>query len=103
MLLLGIFKNTNGKIENNLYYDWNEWHKDTFSPKTKIQTMILFKVGGKTYTEKKENLRDLAIKFSNNVGKTCLSYGELAEINYFFEKNGKRYGLLKEFKENGVC
>lgn len=54
MLLLGIFKNMNGKIESNLYYDWNEWHKDTFSPITEIQAMILFKVGGKTYTEKKK-------------------------------------------------
>ena len=103
MLLLGIFKNMNGKIESNLYYDWNEWHKDTFSPIIEIQATILFKVGGKTYTEKKENLRDLAIKFSNNVGNTCLSYGELAEIGNFFEINGKRYGLLKEFRENGIC
>ena len=103
MLLLGVFRNMNGKIENNLYYDWNEWHKDTFSPGTDIITMILFKVGGKTYTEKKENLRDLAKEYSNNVGETCLSYGELAEIGGFFEKNGKRYGLLKEFKENGIC
>jgi hypothetical protein len=63
----------------------------------------LFKVSGKTYTERKENLRDLAIEYSNNVGETCLSYGELAEIGCFFEKNGKRYGLLKEFKENGIC
>ena len=103
MLLLGIFRNMNGKIESNLYYDWNEWHKDTFSPVTEIKTMLLFKVSGKNYTEKKENLRDLAKEYSNNVGKTCLSYGELAEIGGFFEKNGKRYGLLKEFKENGIC
>ena len=103
MLLLGIFKNMNGKIESNVYDNWREWQKDTFSPVTEVKTMILFKIGGKTYTERKENLRDLAIEYSNNVGETCLSYGELADIGNFFEKNGKRYRLLKEFKENGIC
>ena len=103
MLLLGILKNMNGKIESNLYDNWRDWHTDTFSPVTEIKTMILFKVSGKTYAERKENLRDLAIEFSNNVGETCLSYGELMEIGNFFEKNGKRYGLLREFKENGIC
>lgn len=103
MLLLGVFKNMNGKIESNLYYDWNEWHKDTFSPVTEIITILLFKVRGKNYSERKENLKDLAIKYSYSVGETCLSYGELADIGNFFEKNGKRYGLLKEFKENGIC
>lgn len=93
----------NGKIESNLYYDWNEWHKDTFSPTTEVVNEILFKIGGKNYSERKENLRDLAIEYSNNVGETFLSYGELMEIGNFFERNGKRYGLLKEFKENGIC
>ena len=103
MLLLGVFKNMDGKIESNLYYDWNEWHVDTFSPITEIKAMILFKIKGKNYTERKASLEDLAIEYSNNAGETCLSYGELAEIGNFFEKNGKRYGLLKEFRENGIC
>lgn len=31
-----------------------------------------------------------------------LSYGELAEVQAIFERLGKRYGLLKEFKENCI-
>jgi hypothetical protein len=100
-MLLGIIEKYGEKMESNLYYSWDLWHKDTFSPATKIYTMILFKINGKTYREKKENLRQLAIDFQLSDTIT-LSYGELADIYTFFEKNGKRYGLLQEFKENGI-
>lgn len=64
------------------------------------ETLILC-VKGKTYADKKAFLRDLAIQYS---WFDCdgLSYGELAEINAFFERNGKRYGLLEEFRENAI-
>lgn len=32
-----------------------------------------------------------------------LSWGEVAEKSNYFYKNGKKYGLLREFKENGIC
>ena len=64
-----------------------------------------FVVKGSTYKERKESLRDLALDYQlyecENSGG--LSYGELAEIQEFFETNGKRYGLLREFRENGIC
>lgn len=101
MKLLGIFKNANGEIESNLYFDWEEWHKDTFSPATEILTMILFKISGKTYAERKENLKQLAIDYQTN-GIADLSYEEFMKIYTFFEKNAKRYGLLAEFRENGI-
>jgi hypothetical protein len=101
MLLLGIIEKYGEKTQSNLYYTWNEWHTDTFSPATKIKNMILFKISGKTYAEKQENLRQLAIDFQLS-NATGLSWGEYAEIENFFEKNAKKYGLLKEFKENGI-
>lgn len=30
------------------------------------------------------------------------SYSELVEAQAYFEKQGKRYGLLREFRENGI-
>lgn len=35
-------------------------------------------------------------------GAANWSYSELSEIQSFFEANGKRYGLIKEFTENGI-
>lgn len=82
---------------------WNAFYKDTFSPLTKnIETLNLV-VKGKNYKEKQDYLRDLAIDYQYNFSSLSWSYGELLDIQDFFYKNGKRYGLLKEFKENAIC
>ena len=61
-------------------------------------------VSGKTYQERKNDLQNKAIEWSNSVGQyPKWSYGELATIQGFFETNGRRYGLLKEFQENAIC
>ena len=51
----------------------------------------------------KERARQEAIDWQLEASQKCLSYGELFEACYHFEKLGKRYGLLKEFRENGIC
>lgn len=95
------------KEYNYIYYNnrngWEEYHKDTFSPYTKNMDLLILKVSGKNYEERKQCLYDLAIDYSYNFASLSWSYGELAEICNFFETNGKRYGLLKEFKENAIC
>ena len=47
--------------------------------------------------------RQEAIDWQNDFAKHNYSYGELAEFGEYFEKLGRRYGLLKEFRENGIC
>ena len=60
-------------------------------------------VSGKTYAERKADLHNKAVEWSNTQGNYgAWSYGELAEVQEFFEKNGKRYGLLAEFRENAI-
>lgn len=56
-----------------------------------------------TYEMKKEMARQEAIDWQNGVANHNYSYGELAKFGCHFEKLGKRYGLLKEFRENGIC
>ena len=56
-----------------------------------------------TYEIKKEMARQEAIDWQNGVANHNYSYGELAEFGEHFEKLGRRYGLLKEFRENGTC
>ena len=56
-----------------------------------------------TYEMKKEMARQEAIDWQKDFGNHNYSYGELAEFVMHFEKLGKRYGLLKEFRENGIC
>lgn len=56
----------------------------------------------KKYQERKEEAREQAIIWQLEAGKKHLSYTELAEAGEHFTKLAKRYGLIKEFKENGI-
>ncbi len=56
-----------------------------------------------TYEIKKEMARQEAIDYQNDFCNHNYSYGELVEFEHYFEKLGKRYGLLKEFHENAIC
>lgn len=59
----------------------------------------------KTYQQRKEEAREQAIKWQHDFGNLNYYYywSELADWAEHFEKLGKRYGLLKEFRENGIC
>ena len=108
-------KNDHGVWEEAVYFGKSSQFKDEID-KLEVTKIIDFKISGKTYSEKQNSLRDLAIDFQSSwgwipdhdgiggiVSMIGLSYGELADIQDFFEKNGRRYGLYQEFKENGIC
>ena len=56
----------------------------------------------KTYAERKEEARQKAIDWQYDFENHNYSWGELVEFSAYFEKLGKRYGLLEEFMENGI-
>ena len=87
------------------FYDWEEWHSATFCPDTEILTVIDLKIHGKTYENRKEDVRNKALDFQALFSEYGLpmSWGELATWENYFETAGKRYGLLAEFRENGIC
>ena len=88
-----------------------------FCAESKLETMkrllditvlrvLYFEINGRNYRERKNSLRDLAIDFqSANDGDTDvqLSIGEYGAASAYFERMGKRYGLLREFRENCIC
>ncbi len=51
---------------------------------------------------KKDILREFAIEWQTRFSEFNYSYYELADWQTFFEEYGKRYGLLREFRENGI-
>lgn len=99
MLILTHFKD---KDITNLYSSFEAFHKATFSPDSEYNYLILGNLNGNTYANKKACLRDLAIEYS---WFDCggLSWQEQSEISGFFDRMGRRYGLLTEFRENGIC
>ena len=55
------------------------------------------------YQKNKERIREQALDFQNNFSCGAVYYwSELAERQLYFEKQGKRYGLLTEFRENCI-
>lgn len=101
----GIFyaewRDENEQLKGGLYFSWDEYHRDTFSPLTHDHRLIVFETHGKTYRDRKESVRNTAIDWSN-MEHADMYWGELALIGAWFEKMGRRYGLIEEFRENGV-
>ena len=50
----------------------------------------------------KEKARQEAIDWQLEVSQRNVSYVELGEATDYFEHLGRRYGLLREFRENGI-
>ena len=78
-----------------------QFQRDLFSPPTEVHSIIAFSVSGANYQDRKNRVRETAVRFQNEQ-QPGLSWGELCEIGAWFETMGKRYGLLREFRENGI-
>ena len=55
------------------------------------------------YQINKIKARQQAIEWQADFPNNNYSWGELAEWAAYFERIGKRHGLLAEFRENGIC
>ena len=91
--------------EENIYLDWNEYHKDTFNPESSALVLLPFEISGKSYAERKEAARNLAIDFqaaNDGDADINLSYHELSLVGNYFLRVGRKYGLLREFRENCI-
>ena len=56
-----------------------------------------------TYQENKEKARQEAIKWQNEFAEKETTWEELREAQNHFRELAKRYGLVREFAENGIC
>lgn len=56
----------------------------------------------KYYNRLKEDARTEVFEWQLTSGDYPMSYNELAEVGERFYTLGKRYGLLKEFRDNGI-
>jgi hypothetical protein len=50
----------------------------------------------------KEQAREEAIQWQITQSNKTMSWQEIAEKAQYFRKIGKKYGLLREFKINGI-
>ena len=57
----------------------------------------------KSYQDMKEQVRQEAIDWQDWTSENSVSYEGLAIASDYFERQGRRYGLLQEFRENCIC
>lgn len=55
-----------------------------------------------TYAEKKAQARQKAIDWQHEFSERVLSYGEIIAQAEKFRRLGKKYGLIREFRENAI-
>lgn len=91
-----------GDVITKTYTRWEDLYGETFCPDYHELWVTDFKVKGKTYTERKAYAEDIGIEFSNAVGTWYPSNLEYAEVVDKLEKIAHKYGLVKEFRINGL-
>lgn len=55
-----------------------------------------------SYQEGKARAREEAIDYQNSFNEYDYSWAEIEAMSSYFEKVGKRYGLLTEYRNNGI-
>lgn len=60
------------------------------------------KTNAQKYAEKKEEARAEAQEWQAQWFALVMSWEDCAEASAHFERLGRRYGLLREFRENGI-
>lgn len=74
-----------------------------YRPETFCDVVFIENKQTREYNKAKQAARDEAVEFERTASEQNLSYAELAEAGEHFEKLGRRFGLLREFRENGIC
>lgn len=97
------YKDASGEIKSRLYFAREDYYRDTFSPECEEIAVIDFKVSGYGYRKKKEAARNIALTWSSAGDTSGLSWLECQHVSDWFYTVGKRFGLLTEFSENGLC
>ena len=75
--------------------------KETFNPLSDAVLMCLNPIG-KTYQDRKEQVREIVYQAMDCNEYPGLSYGEYMELNNIFSRLAKRYGLIRELKAEGL-
>lgn len=101
MLVYTRYKDIDGEVKDKWVDNFFDFAGIYFNPTVEELCTITLAVSGNTYKERKEDLRNKAIDYSNNWSD--MHFYSIRVFQEFFEKNAKRYGLVREFKENAIC
>jgi hypothetical protein len=102
-MIFAVYKDKDGETKGGLYSTYRSYIEETFCPDCEEIGLVEFKVKEKTYSERKDNAEEIAKEIQYLAAYVDLFWSEVAWIGSWFDTIGKRYGLLREFRENGIC
>lgn len=104
MMILATLESTEGYFQEGVFFEnEKDFCEAVCDPCCVAVTDILrFCVVGDDYEERKDNLHELAVAYSN-YDLSDVGLLDDQRMKDFFCKYGKRYGLLREFRENAIC
>ena len=85
---------------------WDELHRETFNPDSwdaYTAQEIPARISGKSYKERKEDAYYTLVNMQYILGTPGLYMSEYADIGADAERIARRYGLLREARENAIC
>lgn len=102
MNIYAAYVTPDGEHKQRIFPSYDEYYAETFSPDSKVYYATDLR------PKSKEEARDIVKKLSeadmytvDNNGEE-LSYGELETIYEATEGIAKRFGLIREFRDNGI-
>lgn len=90
------------KLRECVLVNYDEFFTDTFCTECEYEITGWSILRKGNWMLQKERARERAIATQNIVSKGNLTYAELAIIGRQLEKMARRYGLVREFRENGI-
>ena len=86
---------------------WDQYHAATFRPYSTNAAAAVFSIPafipGRNYRERKHAAENALHRASEILSAPGLSWADVAEIKAEAERIAKRYGLLREARENAIC
>ena len=85
------------------FANWEEYRNLTFSPEITVEAAASTEITRKNYRSEKMQAIGRLQDLQDVAGVPGMSYNELFIIQTAAERIARRYGLLAEARENGVC
>lgn len=80
---------------------WEKYEKQYGNPDM-LMTVVEISISGNNYKQKQESLREQARNIQLLLSQSTQSYKTLVEVQNWLMAKATTYGLIKEFRENGI-
>ncbi len=80
---------------------WEKYEKQFGNPDM-LMAVVEITISGNNYKQKQDSLREQARNIQLLLSQSTQSYKTLVEVQNWITSRATTYGLIKEFRENGI-